>query len=181
MTTIVQKENKVLRKVAQVVPVSKIRSVETQNLLTRMKKALASQADGVAIAAPQIGESVRIFVVSGKIFDEDFKRGRGLEQKKKSEHEDIVFINPIFTKKSREKKLMPEGCLSVRWMYGNVERSTRATVTAYNESGEKFTRGAGGLLAQIFQHEIDHLDGILFIDRAQDLEEVPPPAEKPKN
>jgi peptide deformylase len=71
-------------------------------------------------------------------------------------------------------QLMPEGCLSVRWLYGDVERSTQATVTAYDEHGESFVRGASGLLAQIFQHEIDHLDGILFIDKAHNLEEVTP-------
>jgi MFS family permease len=63
---------------------------------------------------------------------------------------------------------------SVRWLYGDVERSTQATVTAYDEHGESFVRGASGLLAQIFQHEIDHLDGILFIDKAHNLEEVTP-------
>jgi peptide deformylase len=173
MISILQKEEKVLHKKARAVPLSKISSKETQGIISRMKEALDSQHDGVAIAAPQIGESVRIFVVSGKIFDEDFKRGRGLEQKKKI-NEDVVFINPVFTKKSKEKKFMPEGCLSVRWIYGKVERSTRATVKAYDEKGEEFTRGAGGLLAQIFQHEIDHLDGILFIDKATEIEEANP-------
>ncbi len=173
MIPILQKEEKVLHKKARTVAVSKITSKEMQDVISRMKKALDSQSDGVAIAAPQIGESVRIFVVSGKIFDEDFKRGRGLEQKKKI-NDDVVFINPTFTKKSKEKKQMPEGCLSVRWIYGKVERSTRATVHAYNEKGEEFTRGAGGLLAQIFQHEIDHLDGILFIDKAVEMEEAQP-------
>ena len=69
---------------------------------------------------------------------------------------------------------MPEGCLSVRWLYGEVKRSTNATILAYDEKGEKFTRGAGGLLAQIFQHETDHLDGILFTDKARNLEEMSP-------
>jgi peptide deformylase len=55
-----------------------------------------------------------------------------------------------------------------------VERSEKATVTAYDENGKKFTRGGSGLLAQIFQHEIDHLNGILFIDKATDLIEVLP-------
>ena len=69
---------------------------------------------------------------------------------------------------------MPEGCLSVRPLYGKTFRSTKATITAYNKNGKKFTRGASGLLAQIFQHETDHLNGILFIDHAKDIkEEVP--------
>ncbi len=184
MIAIVQKENPVLRLKAKAVPVSKITSTEIQNIIVKMKKALASQSDGVAIAAPQIGESLRIFVVSGKIFEDDFLEDRaerlaakkGLAAKEtKSKLSDLVFINPVFVKKSRIKKDLPEGCLSVRWTYGKVPRSTQATVTAYDENGKTFTRGAGGLLAQIFQHEIDHLDGILFIDKAHSLEDVPPP------
>ena len=74
---------------------------------------------------------------------------------------------------------MPEGCLSVRWLYGNTFRSKKATITAYDGNGKKFTRGASGLLAQIFQHETDHLGGILFIDHAKDIkEELPPIAYK---
>ncbi len=69
---------------------------------------------------------------------------------------------------------MPEGCLSVRWFYGEVERSTNATIEAYDENAKKFTRGAGGLLAQIFQHETDHLNGILFIDKAKNIVDMPP-------
>ena len=77
---------------------------------------------------------------------------------------------------------MHEGCLSVRPLWGEVERSTNATVEAYDETGKKFTRGAGGLLAHIFQHETDHLDGVLFIDRARNVApgEVPPQVTAPK-
>jgi peptide deformylase len=75
---------------------------------------------------------------------------------------------------SQEKKPMTEGCLSVRWLYGNVMRSTKATLVAQDERGQQFTMGASGLLAQIFQHEVDHLDGVLFVDKATNLEEVPP-------
>jgi peptide deformylase len=86
-----------------------------------------------------------------------------------------VFINPQITKFSKEKKWMEgEGCLSVRWVYGKVERATKVTLRAYDEYGNVFERGASGLLAHIFQHEVDHLDGILFIDKAKDLEEADP-------
>ena len=89
--------------------------------------------------------------------------------------DDLVFINPVLTKMSKEKKWMEgEGCLSVRWVYGKVQRSTKVTIRAYDEFGRAFERGAGGLLAHIFQHEVDHLNGILFIDTAKDLEEVDP-------
>lgn len=87
----------------------------------------------------------------------------------------MVFINPVIVKESREKRWMEgEGCLSVRWIYGKVRRSTKVTLKAHNERGELVERGAGGLLAHIFQHEVDHLNGILFIDKAKDLEEIRP-------
>ena len=148
-----------------------------------MSEALESQKDGVAIAAPQIAHSLRIFVVSGKVFDNDFIKGRedrfdgkkspeNNKEKKIMKH--LIFINPKISKLSRDKEWMPEGCLSVRWLYGKTFRSKKATVTAYDENGKKFTRGASGLLAQIFQHETDHLDGILFIDHAKDVKEETP-------
>ena len=87
---------------------------------------------------------------------------------------DLILINPKISRLSRKKEWIPEGCLSVRPLYGKTFRSKKATVTAYDENGKKFTRGASGLLAQIFQHETDHLNGILFIDHAKDVkEEIP--------
>jgi peptide deformylase len=85
-----------------------------------------------------------------------------------------VYVNPEFSKKSRKRVHMDEGCLSVRGKYGTTLRFERATVRAKDEHGNVFERGAGGLLAQAFQHEIDHLDGILFIDQATDLYEAHP-------
>jgi peptide deformylase len=130
----------------------------------------------VAIAAPQIGESLRIFIVSGRAFD--IEKGIYDENAKKPKSEDLVCINPKIDRLSRDKADMDEGCLSVRYLYGKVKRSKKATVTAYNESGKKFTRGGSGLLAQIFQHETDHLDGVLFIDKAKDVVDLPPNLEE---
>lgn len=174
MVTIVQSEDKVLRKISKEVPISNIKTPKIQKIIADMSTALDSQFDGVAIAAPQIGVSLRIFVVSGRIFDENFIRG---EDPKKMIHlkikePNLVFINPIFKKTSKDKKLMVEGCLSVRPLYGKVRRATRATVEAYDEHGHKFTKEGSGLLAHIFQHEIDHLDGVLFIDKAKDVHEI---------
>lgn len=168
---IVQTGHPVLRKVAPVVPLKEISTPKIKEVIRKMKEALASQDDGVAIAAPQIAESVRIFVVSGKIFDERFKRGKGIPKGEKPTHDDMVFINPEITKLSKKTKWLQEGCLSVRPIYGEVRRSLNATVRAHDEHGKKFERGGGGLLAHIFQHEIDHLDGILFIDKARDAHE----------
>lgn len=157
-----------MRKVAQVVPVKDISSKKTKDVIKRMKKALYAEEDGVAIAAPQIGESLRIFLVNGKVFGtEASPNGRSVGR-------DMVFINPEISKASKKKRKMEEGCLSVRWLYGEVLRSEKITVKAYDEKGRRFQRGASGLLAQIFQHEIDHLEGILFTDKAKNVHDLPP-------
>jgi peptide deformylase len=153
-----------LRKKSEDIPPNQINTASTQSLIQKMKDVLRTQHDGIGLAAPQIGVNKRVFIVSGKIFGDD--------------KEDAVFINPVITKASKEKKWMEgEGCLSVRWIYGKVQRSLKVTIKAYNEKAELISRGASGLLAHIFQHEIDHLDGILFIDKAKDLEKIPPPKE----
>lgn len=170
MKKIVQREEKVLRKIAEDVPVKEITSPKIQKILKEMSESLKTQDDGVAIAAPQIGYALRIFVIAGKMFHKDFIRGEGVP-KDAVIPKDLVFINPKISKLSREKEWMPEGCLSVRWAYGEVYRSKKATVTAYDEHGKKFTRGASGLLAQAFQHETDHLNGVLFIDKAENVKE----------
>lgn len=179
MKNIVQKEDVVLRQNAEEVPLDQIGSPKIKKILKEMSDALKSQSDGVAIAAPQIGYSLRIFVVSGKIFDKEFVGGEDLPEipKKTEKNEktpDLVFINPKISKLSQEKSWIPEGCLSVRWLYGKTYRSKKATVSAYDENGKKFSRGASGLLAQIFQHETDHLNGTLFIDHAKDIKEEKP-------
>ena len=178
MIKIVQNGDPVLRKIADEVPVSSITKPNIKKVIDDMTTALHSQDDGVAIAAPQIGVSLRIFVVSGRVFDDDFIRGKDPAlspsmpmNTKKVSHPDLVFINPVFKKVSRDRKLLSEGCLSVRPVYGKVRRATKATVEAYDKLGNKFTMSGSGLLAHIFQHETDHLDGILFIDKARDIHE----------
>src|SRR3989344_5656230 len=145
---ILQKDAPILRRTAKAVLVKDIKSKKIRNILDKMKKALHREEDGVAIAAPQIGESLRIFLVSGKA---------------------LALI-------SKKKDGVEEGCLSVRLLYGQVKRSEKITIRAYNEDGKRIERGASGLLAQIFQHEIDHLDGILFIDKAEHVQDIPPTA-----
>lgn len=171
MVEIVQEGNKTLRQIAKEVPVSEITGIKIQKILKDMSEALDSQNDGVAIAAPQIDVSLRIFAVSGRVFDEDFINGTSNFVNAKK-HPNLFFINPIITKISKDKKVMDEGCLSVRPIFGKVRRATRATVEAYNEKGKKFKMNGSGLLAHIFQHETDHLEGILFIDKAKDKREV---------
>lgn len=108
----------------------------------------------VAIAAPQIGVAKRMFLIEDQSKEED-------------RLPTIIAINPCLTKTSKKSHIVGEGCLSVQNRYGVVKRSTNVTMEATDENGKTFTRGAGGLLAQIIQHETDHLDGTLFIDRAE--------------
>lgn len=181
MKKILQKESESLRKISNKVPLESISSAKIQKILKEMKEALLSQNDGVAIAAPQIGYSLRIFVVSNKVFEIVKSKKKSLDNSTKPILNDLIFINPEIKKLSKEKKIVEEGCLSVRYLYGKVSRSRKATVEAYDENGKKFSRGGTGLMAQIFQHEIDHLDGTLFIDKATNLEEMPPEKVTNKN
>ncbi|MHB1330701.1 MAG: peptide deformylase [Minisyncoccota bacterium] len=170
-SAILQKDSPVLRGIAKEVPIKDIKSKELKEIISKMKKAVRKEEDGVAIAAPQIGESLRIFVVAGRalaIID------KNKDPEGEKTYPDLVFVNPELTKLSKKKKKMEEGCLSVRWLYGQVERSERVYIKAFDEEGKKVERGAAGLLAQIFQHEVDHLNGVLFIDKATDIEDLPP-------
>lgn len=160
MTTIVQEPNQVLRRTAAPVAVADIRSEAIKDVIDQMKVALAAEEDGVAIAAPQIGKSLRIFVVA--------------KRASKQLSEDTVFINPEIIRIGKKKEDLSEGCLSVRWKYGLVKRSTSCTVRALNADGNEFVMSGRGLLAQIFQHEIDHLNGVLFIDKATNVQDLPP-------
>ncbi len=177
MTTILQKDSATLRETSKEVPIKDIRTTRLSKIISSMKQVLDEQPDGVAIAAPQIGENLRLFVVSEKVFDlSDDVHERREEQKnlEDKEYGHLVFINPTITKLSRQKALLEEGCLSVRWLYGKVKRSVKATIRAYGENGIAFERGASGLMAQVYQHEVDHLDGKLFIDKAKEIREVHP-------
>ncbi len=160
MKTIVQMPDQVLRRTAQPVPVSDIGTKKIQSLIADMKAAIDREDDAVAIAAPQVGESLRMFVVAKKV--------------SKKFEDDLVFINPEIIRLGKKKEMMQEGCLSVRWKYGDVKRATTATVRALNGDGNEFVMSGRGLLAQIFQHETDHLNGILFIDTAKNVEDLPP-------
>ena len=103
--------------------------------------------EGVGLAAPQIGKNIRMFVL---IADDDVRR---------------VFINPQIIKTSEEVSDYDEGCLSIPQVYETITRPVQVTVQALNEKGRPFTLEADELLARIIQHEYDHLDGILYIDR----------------
>jgi peptide deformylase len=119
------------------------------------------QAPGVGLAAPQVGELSRLIVV----------------EYCNEENEEIppklyVMANPEITRASQETVLGTEGCLSVPGIQGDVERYESITVKGLNRHGHPMTVKAKDWLARIFQHEIDHLDGTLFVDRAEKLWQV---------
>ncbi len=161
MKRIVQQDDPVLRKIALPIAVSSIPKADIQTIIEEMFASLATQKDGVALAAPQIGHSKRIFIISEHVHESNPQIP-------------LVYINPEIMKKSRDKKNMEEGCLSCRWWYGKTKRSSRATIRAFDRYGKEFVFEGRGLIAQIFQHEIDHLNGILFVDHAKDLKESDP-------
>ena len=165
MVPIVQKDEPILRGQALPVPVGEISSKKIQDILARMSKALEEQKDGIAIAAPQIGESLRIFVVSDELLQKADPKYKGMGK-------NMVFINPEIIKISKKTKEVEEGCLSVRWFYGKVKRATKAYITACDENGNRIERGGSGILAQVFQHEMDHLNGTLFIDKTKEIWEM---------
>ena len=156
---IVQDGHPALRQVADYIEPANITSPEIQTILTDMQDSLQTQKDGVALAAPQLGISKQIFIVAPFIFDEP-------------EAEHLIYINPEITFNSKKSKWKHEGCLSCRWKVGEVDRALETTITAFDEHGNKFSETADGLLAHIFQHETDHLHGILFLDKARKLRDM---------
>ena len=117
------------------------------------------QAPGVGLAAPQIGLSERIIVV------EYFEREEDEEQEDAPKKVWAV-LNPEIVKSSEEKVMGVEGCLSIPGLVGEVERHAAIQVKGLNRHGKPLKIKAEGWLARIFQHEIDHLNGVLFPDRA---------------
>lgn len=180
---ITQSGDEVLRKIAKEIPLDEISSPKVQKVIQDMKDTLRNCEDGLAIAAPQIGEQLSIFVVSGRFFppkSTDEGVAADGEEETPPAGPDLVFINPKITRRSSKKSFLEEGCLSVRWLYGEIERAEKVMLHAHDESGKKITRGASGLLAQVFQHETDHLNGILFIDSAENVHEVLPESDEHK-
>ncbi len=135
-------------------PVLKRRSEEVKEITPEIKE-LASDMmetmksrEGVGIAAPQVGELKRLIVVQME---------KGPE----------AFVNPEILRKSKEQETMEEGCLCLPGVFLKIKRAKEAEIEALDINGNKIRIKTGGLPARIFQHEIDHLDGILIIDHVR--------------
>lgn len=160
MAKLVPENHPALHTMAEEITAEEFANGSVKKLLKDLRDAIKTyKIDGytaVAIAAPQIGVSKRMFIIEDQSSDAD-------------RLPTVIAINPRFTKVSKKTHVVGEGCLSIPDQYGLVRRATNVTLVATDENGVEYTRGAGGLLAQIMQHETDHLDGILFTDRAEKI------------
>ena len=141
----------VLRERAKEVDPKEIQTPAFKTLLEDMVDTMY-HANGVGIAAPQIGVSQRIFIAE-------------------SAKGPIALINPIFTKKSLKSQGGEEGCLSVPGKFDKLRRHKTVTIEALTAGGEKISFTAENFFARILQHELDHLDGYLYIDRVKEAKE----------
>jgi len=130
---------------------------ELQILIDDMVETMR-QALGVGLAAPQVDVSLRLIVVE-----------YGDDEDEEAPAKLYVMANPEVTRASKDTVIGTEGCLSVPGIQGDVERPEAVTVKGFNRRGQAMTIKAKGWLARIFQHEIDHVDGILFVDRAEKI------------
>ena len=121
--------------------------------LIRTMRAAMTEARGVGLAANQIGLNISVFVarVDNKFYS---------------------IFNPTIAEASKEAETMDEGCLSVPEMFGPTSRATKVTLAGFDRNGRSIKIKAWGLLARVFQHEVDHLNGVLFIDKATELRKI---------
>lgn len=149
----------VLRKKAA--PIAKVTD-EIRDVATRMIE-LMREAKGIGLAAPQVGLSWRLFVVE---IDPESKRAKGKSDGPLlATNGPEVYINPRFSNAVPSVEPGEEGCLSIPGVYGDVLRPPTITITATGLDGQEFTKTGTGLLARCWQHENDHLDGVLILDR----------------
>lgn len=141
-----------LRTPGQPIDLSQIEQPEFQQLIDQMVLTMR-KAEGVGLAAPQIGQSIRLAVID-KAVDPKLT-------------EDVVLINPAWQAKGAQQERGEEGCLSIPKVFGEKMRFTAVTVTAFDRFGKKFTLTAEHLFARVIQHEVDHLNGVLFIDQVE--------------
>ena len=161
---IVQTGNPVLRRVGRELTVEEIKSASIQELIESMRDTMRA-APGVGLAAPQIGKSIQLAVIEDRAeYIEDVSTEQ-LEERHRSAIEFHVIINPKITLLDDSSAEFFEGCLSIEGYQAVVRRAYRVRVECLNERAEPMTIDAEGWYARILQHEIDHLNGKLYIDR----------------
>ncbi len=160
-------EEKFLRQKTADFDFSKFSKKEVNELVQNMRKIMIA-ADGIGLAANQIGLDFKVFVAQIR----ETKR-RNRESISSENQKFYAIFNPKIIKVSAEKSPIEEGCLSVPGGYfGEVERPQKITLEGQDKNGKKIKIKAWGLLARVFQHEVDHLNGTLYIDKAKNLKLV---------
>lgn len=154
----------VLRQKAKKIPLEKITSSEIKKLIKDMIETM-QEYEGIGLAAPQVHESVQLALIGLDAIETEGRRNSSKSKKPRY----TVFINPQI--KVLEEKVIGfwEGCLSVPGLRGYVERPSKIQVDFYDEKGKKQRIIAEGFIAIVIQHELDHLQGKLYIDRMKDL------------
>lgn len=163
---IVQTGHPVLRTEARELTRDEIKSAEIQALIELMRETMKA-APGVGLAAPQIGEPIKLTVIEDEAGEKTKLSPEELNLRERFPVPFQVLINPILKPVGEEKVEFFEGCLSVTGFAAKVLRYRNVSVTALNQHGEEVSIKAAGWYARILQHEIDHLNGILYIDRMQ--------------
>ena len=161
---IVQAGDPVLRKQSRPLTKEEIGSASIQELIDAMRETMR-EAPGVGLAAPQIGAPIQLAVIEDR---EDYLNGVSPEQLATLQRAAVPFhviINPTLTFLDNSSAQFFEGCLSVEGYQAVVDRAINVRVECLNERGEEVTINAQGWYARILQHEIDHLNGTLYIDR----------------
>jgi peptide deformylase len=153
--------NPQLRIIAQPVLLPEISDASIQNLCDAMITTMHHD-DGIGLAAPQVAQSIRIIAIGTDAF-KDHTALPFLKTK------DLILINPEITEYSWKTEIDDEGCLSVPGFGGSVERHIKISVTAITRDGESISFVAQNYFARVIQHEIDHLNGVLYIDRAKEV------------
>jgi len=150
--------NELLHKIAEAIDPADLNEPYIQKLIADMIETMYAK-EGVGLAAPQISQRVRLVVIS--------KEFNPLSRRK-----ELILINPFWEKTSIFKDWDEEGCLSVPFTYGKVKRYRRIKVRALDEKGNELKFDANDYQARVIQHEVDHLDGIIFSSKAKNLHEI---------
>ena len=161
---IVQAGDPVLRKQSRTLTREEILGPSIQELIPLMRDTMR-EAPGVGLAAPQIGQSIQLAVIEDRATYINDLSTEELAKRQRSEIPFHVIINPKLTVLDNSAAVFFEGCLSVEGYQAIVDRALNVRVECLNERGEEITINAHGWYARILQHEIDHLNGILYVDR----------------
>lgn len=139
---------------------------ELETLISNMKETMYN-ASGVGLAAPQIGKAIRVFLIDASPFADD----KDLSEKERTTLKNFnrVFINPKIIKEEGEEWVFNEGCLSIPDVREDVLRKEKITIEYQDENFTKHTEVLDGLAARVFQHEYDHIEGVLFTDKLSSL------------